>query len=191
MNKEGHPETLVAAHPENRNAVRSGVFSPATRAPRVREFEAAITDLPAKEAVVDFLRRELAALAALAEAMDESLAVDGIHGRRGEPRTLVSLRMRTNDQIRKTAEQYRSATEPAGAEGGQWWAKGAFMISPAQMTRVVGAVVDVALNSSTKTRTNSFYRTRLKPHGSTCGSRTPPEKVWTSPSESRGARHLW
>jgi len=165
MNKKGHPDTLVAAHPENRNAVRSGVFSPATRAARVHELEAAIADRPVKEIVVDLLRREVAALLALAEAMDDSLSADGIQGRRGEPRNLISLRLRTNDKFRKTVEQYRSASEPAEAGGGQWWPRGAFMISPAEATRQVGAIADVALRYIDEDLQEQFLRDGVRATG--------------------------
>ena len=85
MNKKGHASTLVAVHSGNRNAVKSGVYSLATLAPRVYELEASIAEREADEAVTDILRRELAALTALGEAMDQSLAIDGVLGRRGEP----------------------------------------------------------------------------------------------------------
>ncbi len=119
MHKKGHAQTLVAAHPGNRNAVKSGVFSPATLAPRVYELEASIAERPVQEVVAEILRRELAALAAIGEAMDQSLATDGVHGRRGEPRTLVSLRLRLNEKLRQTLEQYARLAGPDRAEGAE------------------------------------------------------------------------
>src|SRR3954451_7078522 len=107
MNRRGHAKTLVASHPGNRNAVKAGVFSPDVLAPRVQELEAEIASRPAHDAILDLLRRELAALAALGEAMDRSLAKDGIHGRSGEPRALVSLRLRVTERLRRTAADYR------------------------------------------------------------------------------------
>jgi hypothetical protein len=94
VNKKGHIETLVAAHPGNRNAVKNGIYSPATLAPRLQELETQFGERPAGEVVADLLLRELAALAALAEAMDQSLAADGCLGRRGEPRTLLLMTSR-------------------------------------------------------------------------------------------------
>jgi hypothetical protein len=113
VNKRGHPQTLVAAHPGNRNAVKSGVFSPATLAPRIQELEIAISERRPEEVAVDFLERELAALGALAEAMDESFASSGVIGRMGEPRTLVNLRLRLNDRLRKTLDRYVTAERAA------------------------------------------------------------------------------
>jgi hypothetical protein len=115
VNKKGHTQTLIAAHPGNRNAAKSGVFSPAALAPRIHELESAIAERPPEEAVTDIVRRELAALAALAEAMDHDLASGGIRARSGQPRTLVSLRLRLNEKMRRTAQEY--ARLPGCAHG--------------------------------------------------------------------------
>jgi hypothetical protein len=127
VNKKGHAQTLLAAHPGNRNAVKSGVYSPATLAPRTYELEASIAEREPEEALTDILRRELAALTALGEAMDQSLTIDGVLGRGGEPRTMVGHRLRLNEKLRQTADQYAQAarrqaflaTEPAASEGDQ------------------------------------------------------------------------
>jgi len=68
-----------------------------------------------RDAAADLLRRELAALAALGEAMDDSLARDGVQGRHGEPRTLVTQRLRLNNHMLRTLEAYR-ATDPEPVE---------------------------------------------------------------------------
>jgi hypothetical protein len=106
VNKHGHSKTLVAAQPGNRNAVKHGVYSPRTLAPRIDELEQAIGALPAETAALHILRRELAGLLTLSEAVDQALADDGIRGRGGEPRTLVSRRLRVNEMIRRTTQQY-------------------------------------------------------------------------------------
>lgn len=110
MNKQGHADTLVAAHPGNANALKSGVFSEAARAQRVQELEAAIAERGVSEVVIDVLRREVAALAAVGELMDASFAQDGIRGRNGEPKNLVTLRLRLNDRVRRTLHDYAQAT---------------------------------------------------------------------------------
>ena len=46
MNRDGHPQTLVAAHPGNRNAERHGLYSPRTLARRAREIADALMELP-------------------------------------------------------------------------------------------------------------------------------------------------
>jgi hypothetical protein len=109
MNEHGHPDTLVAAHPGNANALKSGVFSEAARGQRVQELEAAIAERETTEVLIDVLRREIAALAALGEAMDTALAKDGIRGRNGEPRNLVTLRFRLNDRLRHSLDAYAEA----------------------------------------------------------------------------------
>jgi hypothetical protein len=117
MNKSGHVQTLVAAHPGNRNAVKSGIYSPATLAPHVDELDDAIAERPAQEVEIDILRREVAALVALCEAVDRSLETEGCLGRRGEPRTLISVRLRLNEKLRQTLEQYKKAVGPSPTAG--------------------------------------------------------------------------
>lgn len=106
MNRKGHSKTLIAAHHGNENALKAGVYSVSSRAERVEEIDAAIAAVAALEAVRDILRRDLAALTALAERMDQSLEEDGVRGRRGEPRRMVAERMRLNEKLRKTAAAY-------------------------------------------------------------------------------------
>jgi hypothetical protein len=115
VNRKGHVETLVAAHPENRNALKNGVFSPRALATRAEELDIAIAARPAPEVVADVLRREVAALAALGEAMDSSFDVQGIRGRGGQPRNLVALRLRLNEKLRRTLEHFQRVHEESGA----------------------------------------------------------------------------
>jgi hypothetical protein len=110
MNRHGHAKTLVPAHPGNNNAIKAGVFSPTALAPRISELDAAIAERPPGEVVTDLLRRELAALAAHGEAMDRSLEEDGVRGRRGDPRTLINLRLRLNEKLRRTLVEYEAAS---------------------------------------------------------------------------------
>jgi hypothetical protein len=107
MNRQGHSATLVAAHPGNQSALKAGVFSSRALAPRIEELEAAVAAHPVLEVVLDGLRHEIAALAALGEAMDASLAEEGIRGRGGQPRSLVTLRLRLNEKLRRTLEDYQ------------------------------------------------------------------------------------
>src|SRR4051812_24923454 len=105
MNRRGHPETLVAAHPGNKNALQAGVFSPEVLAPRVHELDAAIADRSVADVLEDLLRREVAALGALGEAMDRTLSNDGLVGRGGQPRRMVDLRLRLNEKLRRTLDR--------------------------------------------------------------------------------------
>jgi len=125
----------VATHPGNRNALKSGVYSPSALAPRVHELEAALAERPARAAAADLLRREAASLAALGEAMDESLATDGIHGRGGTLRTLVSHRLRLNEKIRRTLDAYQQAVVPEESERSHHLPVSEADIAPAQQTK--------------------------------------------------------
>lgn len=113
MNTRGHKKTLVASHPGNRNAVKAGVFSPPTLAPRINDLEIQLAERREEDVAVEFLRHELAALAVLGQAMDQSLADAGLLGRGGQPKRLIDLRLRLNDKARKTLAQYEDAVARA------------------------------------------------------------------------------
>lgn len=115
VNPKGHPKTLVAKHPGNRNAVKAGVFSDALLAPRILDLEAAISERPAHEVAMEVLRHEVASLTVLGEAMDQSLDASGLNGRRGEPRRMIDLRLRLNDKLRRTVDQYVRIQEETAA----------------------------------------------------------------------------
>ena len=106
VNRRGHPKTLVPKHPGNANALKAGVFSPATLAPRIQEVEAEIATRSVDEVLRDVLQREVASLAVLGEAMDRTLGEDGLVGRRGEPRRMIDLRLRLNEKLRRTLDRY-------------------------------------------------------------------------------------
>jgi hypothetical protein len=108
VNPEGHPKTLVAAHPDNRNAVKSGVFSPAVIGSRVEEKERELQLLDKGEVIDDVLRSEVARLLVLRDAMDEALEEKGLRGRGGDPTSMLALRLRTNTRLLKTLEQLES-----------------------------------------------------------------------------------
>ena len=118
MNRQGHGETLVAAQTGNKNAIKAGVFSATALTPRIAELDAAIAERPPAEVAKDLRRRELAALATLGEAMDRSLEEDGIRGRRGDPRSLISLRLRVNEKLRRTLDEYEQAAKCDNAPPG-------------------------------------------------------------------------
>src|SRR5690348_16338530 len=94
------------------NAVKTGVFSKRVLAERVSEVEAELAGRPVEETSAGALRRELAAILVLADAMDLSLEQEGLQGRGGEPRNLVQLRLRLNDKLRHTVAQYRESVAP-------------------------------------------------------------------------------
>jgi hypothetical protein len=127
LNKKGHSKSLVPAHPGNLNAAKTGVFSQRILAARVAEFDTALALQPVEQTVAETLRREVAALMVIGQAMDESIEQDGILGRGREPRNLIQLRLRLNDKLRRTLEQYHNTlpvvpgadTEGETAEDGE------------------------------------------------------------------------
>jgi hypothetical protein len=118
VNSKGHPNTLVASQHGNRNAVKSGVFSPAVIGSRVEERERDVELLQPQELISDVLTSEIARLLVIRDAMDEALEEEGLRGRRGEPRTMLALRLRLNTRLLKTLEQLDSRPErlPASFE---------------------------------------------------------------------------
>jgi hypothetical protein len=106
LNKKGYTKSLVPAHPGNVNAVKTGVFSPRSLAGRASEVAGELAAQRPAEMLEEVLRREIAALIVLRDAMDASLGQEGIRGRNGEPRTLIDRRLRLNDRLRRTLEQY-------------------------------------------------------------------------------------
>ncbi len=113
MNRQGHPETLVAAHHGNTNAVKAGVFSAALLATRTEEAERALAPLDPDELISDLLRSELARLLVLRDAMDQTLEEDGLRGRGGEPRNMINLRLRLNTRLLRTVDEFESRSAKA------------------------------------------------------------------------------
>lgn len=116
VNRQGHPKTLVAAQHGNKNAVKTGIFSADLVASRIEEAERALAPLEAKELISDVLRTEIARFIVLRDAMDQDLDEGGLRGRGGQPRNMLSLRLRLNTRLLKTLEQFESRAA-AGPEG--------------------------------------------------------------------------
>jgi hypothetical protein len=108
MNKKGHPPTLVASHPGNTNAGKTGVYSPRMLASRVAEIESAIADQPATELRLEVIRHDLAGLWALMEAVDAAFA-DRVINSRNQVKDLVTIRLRLSRTIRAAAQEYEAA----------------------------------------------------------------------------------
>lgn len=104
MNPDGHPQTLVAKQSGNKNALRSGVFSVNALAPRVHELEASIAERTIEDVRAEVRTREIAALLAIGEAMDDDLAARGLANRSGEPRRMIELRLRLNKHLMRMFE---------------------------------------------------------------------------------------
>lgn len=90
MNKKGRKENLVAPHPANRNAEKSGAFSPRRREEKAAEIRQAV-----EQDAVTYLRSDLLRVFAEKKAFVELLARDladrGVSDREGKPRRTVSM----------------------------------------------------------------------------------------------------
>lgn len=117
MNERGHPATLIASHPGNTNAGKTGVHSRRMLAPRVAEIECAIADRPAAELRREIIQHDLAGLWALLEAVDAVFA-DRVVNSRNQVKDLLAIRLRLSKTIRAAAEEYEAvsrASKPSAA----------------------------------------------------------------------------
>lgn len=89
MNERGHPETLVAAHPSNLNALKSGVHSPRVRAACVAELRQVVVSRPILEVAAETLEQERVTLRHLAEALVRDLETHGVSTRSGAARPQI------------------------------------------------------------------------------------------------------
>jgi hypothetical protein len=74
VRSRGTPANLIPAHTGNTNAVRSGVYSPRTLAPRAREVADALLAAPQAVPLDQIAAEEIGSLVALLEAIDADLA---------------------------------------------------------------------------------------------------------------------
>jgi hypothetical protein len=132
VNSKGHPNTLVASQHGNRNAVKSGVFSPAVIGSRVEERERDVELLQPQELISDVLTSEIARLLVIRDAMDEALEEEGLRGRRGEPRTMLALRLRLNTACSRPSSNSIPARRGSRRRSSRSWAPRKALQSPSQ-----------------------------------------------------------
>jgi hypothetical protein len=123
MNRRGHPQTLVASHPGNLNAVKTGVYSDRLIRSRAAEIEADLTTLVEPSPSQRVAIREVSRSMALLEAIDDELDRGGLVDRRGNARNVLELRSRVSRQLERwldkldvispTSEPPDSTTEKA------------------------------------------------------------------------------
>lgn len=120
MTEKGGKANLVASHPGNASAVKSGVFSRtgAPLAPRVREIADEIMALPHTVEIDEIGAVEIGKLVATIEAIDADLAERGLTRRNGDPRALIDLRLRASRRLAEMLDRY-GATPYSRAK----WAK--------------------------------------------------------------------
>src|SRR5436190_19228431 len=111
MNKRGNPNSLVASHPGNLNAVKQGVHSPRLIQARAAEIASELTQSfefsPAELLAV----HEAARCIAILEAIDRDLDQRGLVDREGQPRHLLNHRSRTSRQLEHWLEKVSAAIE--------------------------------------------------------------------------------
>jgi hypothetical protein len=109
VNRRGNPKTLVAAHPGNLNAVKSGAHSPRLIEARADEI---ISELNVTEELDEAGRialLEVGRLMALIEAIDRDLGERGVADRNGKERYLLQRRERYSRRLMEVTESLREA----------------------------------------------------------------------------------
>jgi hypothetical protein len=111
MNKRGNPESLIASHPGNFNAVKQGAHSPrliqARAAQIAGELMQSFDFSPLERVAVN----EAARCIAILEAIDRDLDQRGLVDTEGNPRYLLNHRARASRQLRQWLEKVSAATE--------------------------------------------------------------------------------
>lgn len=115
MNRRGNPETLVATHEGNLNALKSGVQSP-----RLIQMRAAAIKLGLEERNLDqagqVVLSEVCRLMALVEAIDRDLDERGLTDRNGKERYLLQRRERYSRTLMEMNDRLLDALNRARRE---------------------------------------------------------------------------
>jgi hypothetical protein len=106
MNRNGHPDTLQASHPENLNALKSGVYSPRALQPRAREVADALLNAPHAVPLDQIAAEEIGSLVATLEAIDTDLERHGLTDDEGNARTLLELRSRLSGRLERWLREF-------------------------------------------------------------------------------------
>lgn len=111
MNKGGNPESLVASHPGNQNAVKHGVHSSRLIQARASEIASELTQSfefsPAERLAV----QEAARCIAILEAIDRDFDERGLVDDKGTPRYLLNHRSRISRQLEQWLRKISAAIE--------------------------------------------------------------------------------
>lgn len=108
-NPNGYAGSLVASHPGNRSAERSGAFSRRGLAQdaEVQDLAAAVMDAPHTHPMDEAGAIEIAKLIVLIDRIDADLAERGVvKPRTGEPRAVVDLRLRASRRLADWLDRY-------------------------------------------------------------------------------------
>jgi hypothetical protein len=111
MNENGNPGSLVASHPGNTNAIKSGVYSSRSIEPRAAEIAASLTESFEFSIVQRIAVEQVARSMAILEAIDRELDERGLVDKRGEARSLLNYRSRISGQLDRELAKIAPAIE--------------------------------------------------------------------------------
>ena len=111
MNKNGNPGSLVASHPGNTNAIKSGVYSSRSIEPRAAEIAGSLTESFEFSVVQRIAVEQVARSMAVLEAIDRDLDERGVVDKRGEARSLLKYRSRISAQLDRELAKIAPAIE--------------------------------------------------------------------------------
>jgi hypothetical protein len=108
MNEAGHPSTLVAAHPGNRNRELHGAYGARRELdPRAAEIAEALLEAAPHAIPLDTLAaQEIGSLAVLLERVDAALSDGRVENRRGQVRSLIDLRNRLSGRLERWLREF-------------------------------------------------------------------------------------
>jgi hypothetical protein len=117
MNKRGHPETLVASHPGNANALKHGAHSPRLIQARAAEIASELTQSFVFSPTQRLAVHEAARCMAILEAIDRDLDERGLVDKGGKARDLLNHRWRVSRQLDHWLPKISEAIDRQSAEG--------------------------------------------------------------------------
>jgi hypothetical protein len=111
MNKRGNPESLVASHPGNLNAVKQGIHSSRVIQARAAEIARELTQSFDFSAAERLAVQEAARCIAILEAIDRDFDERGLVDDEGTPRYLLNHRSRISRQLEQWLQKISAAIE--------------------------------------------------------------------------------
>lgn len=108
MNDKGSPENLIAAHPGNRNALKSGMYSPRVQEERAREVRSWLQQASLSQLLDELVLSECEKLLSLRNLLEAAIDAHGVTDRRGEMRDIVKARLSISRRIDNLVERIAS-----------------------------------------------------------------------------------
>lgn len=111
MNNRGNPESLVASHPGNLNAVKQGIHSSRVIQARAAEIAGELTQSFEFSAAERLAVQEAARSIAILEAIDRDFDERGLVDDQGTPRYLLNHRSRISRQLEQWLQKISAGIE--------------------------------------------------------------------------------